>query len=252
MFNYLKSKKKDLPAAFGFLGVVALLAFASLWAYNQFLSTPPYVDSERYPIRGIDVSRHNGMMNLDAAASDGIEFVFIKASEGASMSDENFHINYDKAGHAGLQRGAYHFFRFDRDGFDQARNFLSSIRNKPLELGVAIDVEDSGNAVGVPLDSIQQRLADMTDYLILKGYRPMFYTNRAGYEKYLMDNFPGSPLWICHFSETPFDADWTFWQFDHHAKVKGIRGDVDLNVFIGSREDWKNYLRIMSMNTSDN
>lgn len=245
--EFFNRKRQDLPAAITFVAVLMALVFASLWAYRQFISSPPYINRDRYPVRGIDVSRHNGMMNLDAAARDGVDFVFIKASEGVLLRDENFQINYEKAGHAGLKRGAYHYFRFDKDGIEQARNFLGAIGNKKLELGVALDIEDHGNATGVPREEINRRLSDMVEYLILKGYRVMFYTNRDGYEKYLMNEYPGHPLWICHFSETPFDADWTFWQYDHHGKIKGISGDVDLNVFIGSRDDWNQYLRIMSM-----
>lgn len=240
-------KKKDIPASLLFLGVSAMLVFASIWAYNKFMTSAPYVSMERYPIRGIDVSRHNGMMNLDAAAKDGIEFIFIKASEGEESRDENFHINYDKAGHAGLKRGAYHYFRYDKDGISQGQNFVKAISGKPLELGVVIDVEDGGNAKNVPADSIMIRLTDMVEYLNLRGYRVMFYTNRKGYEDFLMNNYAGMPLWICHFSSTPFDADWTFWQFDHHGKVKGIPSEVDMNVFVGSRKDWEEYLSTSSI-----
>lgn len=241
-------KKKDIPAVLLFLGVSAVLVLTSFYTYHNYMNSAPYVDFERYPIRGIDVSRHNGMMNLDAAAADGIEFIFLKASEGESFRDENFHINYEKAGHAGLKRGAYHFFRFDKDGITQGQNFLNAIEKKKLELGVVIDVEEFGNAKNVPRDSIMMRLEDMVDYLNLRGYRVMFYTNRDGYESYLMDQYAGLPLWICHFSSTPFDADWTFWQFDHHAKVKGIPGEVDMNVFVGSRKDWEEHLKISSAN----
>lgn len=235
-------KKKDIPTVILFLVVSCMLVCASAWAYYSFITTPPYVDFERYPIRGIDVSRHNGMMNLDAAAEDGIEFVFIKASEGEELRDENFHINYEKAGHAGLKRGAYHFFRFDKDGITQGQNFMNAIGDRQLELGVVIDVEEYGNAKNVPHDSIMMKLADMVEYINLRGHRVMFYTNRSGYEDFLMNTYTGMPLWICHFSSTPFDADWTFWQFNHHAKVKGIPSEVDMNVFVGSRKDWEEYL----------
>ena len=47
---------KDLLAAGCFLLVCILLVFASIWAYRQFITTPPYVDPERYPVRGIDIS----------------------------------------------------------------------------------------------------------------------------------------------------------------------------------------------------
>lgn len=243
MIKFLSGKpKQDLVIAFDFLIVVLLLVFAGIWAWHQFITSAPYVDETRYPVRGIDISSHNGMVNLDAAAKDGIEFVFIKASEGVNFKDENFRINYSKAQHAGLKTGAYHFFRFDKDGVEQAMNFLNSIGKRSFELGLAIDIEKTGNPDGIPLDSIAFRLSSMIDYLNLKGYRVTLYSNRDGYFDYLMENFPGFPLWICSFSEIPFNAEWTFWQYDHHGRVSGIKGDVDLNAFCGSGKEWENFL----------
>lgn len=235
---------KDVLAAVGFLTVSILLIFASIWAYNQYITSPPYVDSERFPIKGIDVSAHNGMMNLDAAAKDGIEFVFIKATEGESFRDANFALNYLKAGHAGMMRGAYHFFRFDVDGIKQAENLLKAVAGRPLELGLVIDVEQSGNPEGIHPDTIAKRLQDMTDFLILKGRRVTFYSNRDGYDNFVFPTVPGYPLWICSFvDENARRNDWTYWQYDHHGKVSGIRGDVDMNVFYGSRREWQEFTK---------
>lgn len=194
-------------------------------------------------MRGIDVSSHNGMMNLDAAARDGIEFIFIKASEGKSFRDPNFNINYQKASHAGMKIGAYHFFRFDVDGVKQAKNLLGAIGKRHLDLGVAIDVEQEGNAAGVDSIAIASRLEKMVEYLNLSGLRVTFYSNRAGYYDYIRDVAPGSCLWICSFQSDPINAEWTFWQYDHHGSVDGIRGDVDLDAFCGSRAEWQNYLQ---------
>ena len=239
----LRRPKKDIWTACIFLVVVCLLGFAIFWAWRTYITTPPYVDPERFPVRGIDLSAHNGYANLNAAADAGYEFVFLKASEGATFHDSNFALNYQKARHAGMKIGAYHFFRFDRDGVEQAMNFLKAIGPRPLELGLAIDVEETGNARNVPLDSINVRLQQMLDYLNLKGHRVTFYSNRAGYEKYLLDNFRGFPLWVCTFTDNSAQRDWIFWQFDHRGKVPGIRGDVDLNVFSGTREEWEAFLR---------
>ena len=237
----MKKLDSDIKVWLLFSAVFVLLGLSAVWAWHTFISTPPYVDSERYPIRGIDVSAHNGMMNLDAAAEDGIKFVFIKATEGETFRDENFKLNYSKAGHAGLKRGAYHYFRFDKDGVLQAINLLDAVKGLEPELGLVIDVEDAANPATDP-DTVITRLMQMTDYLILKGHRVMFYTNIRGYEKYLMEEFPGYLLWICSFSENPINADWTFWQYNHRGKVKGIKGNVDLNVFIGDEKDWEKYL----------
>lgn len=229
-----KRPRKDIIAACWFLAVSLILVCTSWWAWHVYVSTPPYVDPVKFPVRGFDISAHNGYANLQAAADAGYKFVFIKASEGVSFRDENFVLNYNKARHAGLKTGAYHFFRFDRDGVEQAKHFLKVVGARPLELGLAIDIEDTGNATGVPIDSINDRLERMVEYLNLRGYRVTFYSNRAGYEKYLMDRYPGFPLWVCQFSDNSTNTDWTYWQYDHHGRIPGINGDVDLNAYFGT------------------
>lgn len=231
--------KKDIVIAGWFLLVTALLGLAGWWAYHNYVTTPPYVDPERFPVRGFDISAHNGYANLDAARRAGYDFVFLKASEGAEMRDANFALNYQKARHAGLRVGAYHYFRFDRDGVDQANNLLRAVGPRSLDLGLAIDVEDAGNARGVPVDSVKARLQLMIEYLNLRGHRVTLYSNRQGYEKYLLDDFRGLPLWICQFTDNSANDDWSFWQYDHHGEVPGVRGEVDLNVYAGSREEWE-------------
>lgn len=238
-----KHSRRDMLLRIIFLLVSLALVFTAWLAYDRYISTPPYVSHELYPVRGIDVSSHNGMMNLDAAAKSGIEFIFIKATEGTDFRDPNFALNYLKAQHAGMKRGAYHFFRFDTDGVLQGINLVKALRGRPLELGVAIDVEDHGNPQNIPVDTVTRRLQDMVDYLILRGHRVTFYSNREGMEKYVLPSFRGFPVWICSFNEETASSDFTFWQYDHRGNVAGIRGDVDLNAFGGSREQWEEYLR---------
>lgn len=233
---------KDLLVAGGFVIVCLLLIFASVWAYRQFITTPPYVDPEKYPVRGIDVSSHNGEINFRKVAQEGIEFVFIKATEGGDFRDKNFRTNYTRAKAAGLKTGVYHFFRFDRDGVEQAINLLKTVGARRPELGLVIDIEKNGNPDTVAQTAINQRLTAMVDYLNLLGHRVMFYTNLDGYYDYLADTFPGYPLWICRFQENPINAEWTFWQHSHRGQVAGITGDVDLNVFCGKREEWESFL----------
>lgn len=235
---------KEIRIACWFVLVLLLLIGAAWWAWHRYKTTPPNVDPSRFPVRGIDISWHNDYSNYRAIADAGYEFVFLKATEGGDYRDSNFALNYDKASHAGLKVGAYHYFRFDRDGVEQAMNLLKVIGKRKLDLGIAVDVEDQGNAKNVPMDSIMFRLHRMVEYLNMRGHRVLFYSNRAGYEKYLYKDFRGFPLWICSFSEDNANQDdWDFWQFNHHGKVPGVRGDVDINVFKGSRREWEEFLR---------
>ncbi len=237
-----KTRKKDILAAVGFLAVLLLVGFSAKAAWKFYKETPPYIDHQKYPISGIDVSRHQGMMNLDATVAAGYDFIFIKASEGETVKDTNFRLNYEKATHAGLKTGAYHYFRFDVDGVNQARNLLDVIGDRSLDLGVAIDVEEHGNARGVDKEVICERLTNMVEYLYLKGLRPIIYTNTRGYDDFIAETLPGCVLWICGFTDPPISADWTFWQYNHRGKVPGIKGPVDLDVFSGDREQWEVFL----------
>lgn len=241
--GYLSNRPaRDIAVSICFLTVIALLALAGVWVYRQYRNTGPYVDYAKYPVRGIDVSRHNGNIDFKRVAADGIDFVFIKASEGVTHRDSKFEENYSKAKSAGLKTGAYHFFRFNSDGIEQATNFLKAVGNRNLDLGLAIDVEKAGNDASIPPETVKERLQAMVEYMNLLGYRVMIYTNLDGYYDYMADTFPGYPLWICRFKENPIAAEWTLWQYSHHGRVAGIKGDVDLNVFCGSREEWQRFL----------
>ncbi|MDE7382012.1 MAG: hypothetical protein K2N03_07805 [Muribaculaceae bacterium] len=235
-------KLKDGLIGLIFTGVIALLVWSGITAWNHFMKTPPYIDPEKYPILGIDISSHNGDIDMQKVAEAGVSFVFIKASEGSDFRDNKFEENYHKAKKAGLKTGAYHFFRFDKDGVDQALNLTRAIGHRKLDLGVAIDVETHRNASGIDSVDIARRILEMTDFLNMVGYRVTFYSNREGYYNYLRESVPGMTLWICSFSSTPINAEWTFWQFDHRGKMPGIEGDVDLDVFCGNLSEWKNYL----------
>lgn len=234
---------KDIAVAILFLGMCVMLVCAALWAYRAFISTPPYVDPEKYPVRGIDVSAHNGTIDMQAVRHAGYEFVFIKATEGKTFTDRNFRTNYNKALQAGLKIGVYHFFRFDRDGVEQAINLLKTVGSRQPQLGLAIDVEKAGNPDTIPEAKVIERLTNMVDYLNLLGHRVMFYTNTDGYYTYLAENFPGCTLWICGFHENPIQTEWTFWQYNHRGRIPGVKGDVDLDAFCGTRSEWNNYLR---------
>lgn len=231
-----------VTAVIDFCAVAVVLVLAALWAVERFYTTPPYVSPEEYPVRGIDISSHNGMINFEAVAADGISFAFLKASEGDTFRDTNFGLYHSHATQAGIKVGAYHYFRFDVDGVPQALNFLRAVKGKPLDLGLAIDVEEHGNAVGVPRALIAERLTTMIEYLNLRGHRVILYSNRDGYYNYIEPDFKGIPLWICSFSNPPIATEWTFWQYDHHGRVKGITGDVDLNTYCGTHREWVDFL----------
>ena len=228
------------------LGVAAFVAFIGAYlVWNYVLPHSVTVDRFRYPVAGIDVSKHNGEIDFKQVSDDDYQFVFIKASEGKTYKDDAFETNFKAARAAGLKVGAYHFFRKNRTGQEQADNLLAVVEGKPLDLPLVIDLEDDwGNGATVNRSTAIQRVLDMIKCLKDKGYSVMIYTNFDGYEKYYRDMLVDCDLWLCSFTAPELlpDVPHLIQQYSHEGAVAGVKGKVDLNVFRGSKREWNRYL----------
>ena len=227
-------------------GAAALVVFMGGYvAWRYILPHSVNVDRYRYPVAGIDVSKHNGEIDFGKVRDDDYQFVFIKASEGKTYRDEAFDRNYREACEAGLKVGAYHFFRKNRTGSEQAENMLGAIKGKAFDLPLVIDLEDDwGNGATVSRQAALERVMEMIGILNDKGYQVMIYTNLDGYNKYYKDLLADHDLWLCSFTSPDLlpHLPHCIQQFSHEGEVDGVKGDVDLNVFRGSKREWNKYL----------
>ena len=69
-----------------------------------------------FPTQGIDVSQVQGVIDWKAARAAGVDFAYIRASQGSDMRDERFAANWAESAAAGVKRGAYHVFSLCRPG----------------------------------------------------------------------------------------------------------------------------------------
>ena len=216
-----------------------------VWVERHHLFHPSVsIDPVRYPIAGIDVSSHNGTIDFDRVARQGVYFVFVKATEGVSHRDANFKKNCRAARAAGLKVGAYHFFRKSKDGEPQARHFLDVVKGEALDLPLVIDMEDAYNDRGVSDTQALNRLKTMVAQLQKHGYRVIIYTNGDGFKKYFDGRHDDVDLWISSFKSPDEIASipHRFQQYSYWGEVEGIDGDVDLNIFNGSATEWEQWL----------
>lgn len=226
--------------------VAGVIAACLLFVNTRHTVRSVDVDEKMFPVRGMDLSSHNGDIDFDRIARDSIDFIMLKATEGTSFKDPRFHTNYRKARNAGIKAvGAYHFFRFDTDGEMQAINFLNSLSGKTLDLPAVIDLEEWSNPENIATDDIVKRLRAMIECLQRNGHNVMFYTNKDGYERFLKERFDEFPLWICSFTDPPLDDNtrWSLWQYSHFGWTEACDSEVDLNTFNGSHEEWHNWLK---------
>lgn len=226
----MSSRSKFLMLWLAF-GALAACVLGGWWAWQRYFSDEIVPSKEEFPLRGIDISAHNGEIDFESLARENpVDFVYVKATEGTDFLDRNYEQNILGASRQGIPTGAYHFFRFDTDGEMQALNFLSALRGRRFRLPPAIDIEEWGNPDGHATALIVNRLRDMVSYMEHEGYAPMLYTNRDGYRRFIRGNFDSYPLWLCSFADPlPLGMKPDIWQYSHRGSLPGISGRVDLD-----------------------
>lgn len=228
-------------AAVGALAFTCALAAAVFALYRAGWIQFNFPDAARYPVRGIDVSHHQGEVDWAKVAASGVAFAYLKASEGTDWRDGRFAENWTGAERAGLARGAYHFFTFCAPGAGQAANFLAAAPPTAGALPPVVDVEFVGNCkTWSSLDDVRNELeVFLTEVEKAWGVRPILYLTREAQVRIVRSHFDDMPVWIRSVFGAPADdlePAWTFWQYSEAGDVPGVTGRVDLNVFRGSAE----------------
>ncbi len=195
-------------------------------------------DVSKYPVRGIDVSHYEGAIDWTALQTAGLSFVYIKATDGTDIVDEQFARNWQGAADAGLARGAYHFYDFCDGGGVQADLFIQTVPVDAHSLPPTIDLEKSKECAKMPAkDPFRRSLAAFVAKIrAAYGRDPILYVNAGIYDAYFAGEGDDYKLWIAdvRHAAPDFSAPWTLWQYGWHGHVPGIAGEVDLDVFNGT------------------
>jgi lysozyme len=208
-------------------------------------------------ILGIDVSANNATTPIDWSKlpKDKVRFAIIKATEGATYEDPWFDRHWTSAHAQGIVCGAYHFYRSNRTGQQQADNIVKHILRDGHfgagDLPVAIDVEEF-KSVSSPATArayMKELMACVKAVEAAMGAKPLIYT--AGYVWTALGNptdLADYPLWIANPTTAaaptlpaPFTS-YALWQYSFKGSMAGIQGAVDLDKFNGTEADFQNLL----------
>ena len=142
------------------IGLLVLAVFGAWLAAERGWWWPTHPDPDLYPVRGIDVSHHQGTIDWRRVAGAGIGFAYLKATEGSDFTDSRFRTNWTGAAAAGLPRGAYHYFTLCTPGRAQAAHFLATVPRDAAALPPAVDLELGGNCSARPAPAAVHREVD--------------------------------------------------------------------------------------------
>lgn len=189
----------------------------------------------------IDVSKHNGRVDW-LIASKWLDFALIKASEGATLVDNQFLNNVKGAAANGVKWGAYHFATWNKpknpvkDGRQEAQFFMATVAKANLypDMPCVLDIESNS-----PIPYTRQMMNDYVSAFIEEvkktSIEPAIYGSPGFLNSYLPTNhtFGCIKLWVADYTDPinkaiGWDKPWLH-QFTDKGSCPGVKGNVDLN-----------------------
>jgi Glycosyl hydrolases family 25 len=195
---------------------------------------------------GLDISHHQDLgLDLAQCRREGIEFVFIKATEGSSFIDGEFGANLAEARAAGLLACAYHYVRSNASAAAQVANVQRVV---PRDVPVIPDVEANSGGLALTRDVVGRLRA--AGYTVPLTYLPRWYWQQIGSPS--LAGLP--PLWSSRYPDNIVGSiadEWadvpaSYWngygglevavlQFTSSVSVAGHH-PLDCNAYRGTRD----------------
>jgi len=187
-------------------------------------------------MKGIDVSKWNGVIDWNEAKKDGVEFAIIREGYGKKdpkQIDKKFYDNYNGAKAAGIHVGVYHYSYADsvEDAVKEAQFCLENIQGLDLDFPIVFDIEDKEQ---LKLNTRQRTdiVKAFCSEIEKAGYYAMFYCNLNWLNNYLYRDelLPKYDLWLAQWNSASAGAPCGIWQKSDCGHISGISGNVDIDI----------------------
>lgn len=243
---------------------------SGIWRKNRFRGEQMVYTKDR--VYGIDISRYQheigrrkygiawAMLRIKSLGTSSkkkilgrvdypVSFVYIKASQGVRVWNKYYPSDIRSARRCGYKVGAYHFLSTRTPARAQALHFLAIAKPRLGDLPPMLDVEPTDKQIvkmGGKAVLFRQILAWMHVVERVTGTKPVLYVGQEFVNKYL----PHAPaelsnyqVWIARYGQFKPYVHLLYWQLSADGRIRGIRGNVDVNVFNGTKLSFKEYVR---------
>lgn len=189
--------------------------------------------------KGVDVSRHQGIIDWDKFLEDEYsDFAIIRAGFGKNNIDAQAVWNVAECERLGIPYGLYWFSyaltpEMARREAEYLSDFVGSHKpSYPLVYDFEYDTVTHAvkNGVKISRDFVLNCTEQFCHRLEELGYYAMFYCNNDYYQRYYQASKVAEKydMWYARYATSP-GRPVTLWQTSESGRVKGIQGKVDLD-----------------------
>lgn len=191
-------------------------------------------------IKGIDVSAWQGKIDWKTVADYGMGFAILRITEAGNVVDSQFENNLAGCNKYNIPVGVYKYSyamtiaEIQRE----ARKVVSTLNGRRIQFPVFLDLEHN-NQRSLGSESIHKMADAFREIVEAAGYKFAIYCNVDWYENVICSHLKKYDFWIARYPAN--DDGWlqerlrpdfgVGWQYSSKAKIPGISGTVDRNVF---------------------
>jgi len=190
--------------------------------------------------KGIDVSAWQGAIDWDTVANYGMGFAILRITEAGNVIDSCFEKNYSGCQKHNIPTGAYKYSyaMTVAEIQSEARKVVEVLNGRKLQYPVWLDLEWN-NQRSLGAEQIHKLAEAFEKIITAAGYKFGIYCNVDWYLNVICSHLKKYDFWIARY---PASDNGTLqerlrpdfgvgWQYSSKAKIPGISGTVDRNVF---------------------
>lgn len=191
-------------------------------------------------IKGIDVSRWNGVIDWPTVANYGMGFAILRITEKGNVIDSTFEVNYKGCTANSIPVGVYKYsYAVNVSEIQyEARKIIEALNGRKLDYPVFLDIEDECQE-NLSKSLMMRMINAFREIIIKAGYQFGIYCGYSWYQYQLPEDAKKYDCWLAAY---PSQDDGTMqirlkpaagigWQYSSKATIPGISGKVDRNVF---------------------
>lgn len=189
---------------------------------------------------GVDVSTHNGKIDWKTLSAE-IEFAMLRVGYGKGNIDSEFSYNANECEKYNIPFGGYWFsYALNKDmAKKEAEYCCNIIKNFKISLPIAYDWEYDSDKYAQK-QGVKLAIKDIIEFADIfcktindNGYSCMIYANTDYLKKGFSALTSKYPLWLADWSTHNPQYKCEMWQYTDRNSYKGIKGNVDANIYYG-------------------
>lgn len=200
-------------------------------------------------IKGIDVSSYQGNIDWATVADYGMGFAILRITEKNNKVDSKFEQNYKGCIKYNIPVGVYKYSYAltVADIQKEAQTVIDVLDGRKLDYPIWLDLEDSTQR-SLSTSMLDTLIKTFWSVITAAGYKFGIYCNADWYDNVIPESAKSKyDFWIARHPKKSKDNGWlqerlrpsygVGWQYSSKAKIPGINGNVDRDVFYKDYSD---------------